>query len=152
MQQFAHAVVKLPWTIGHSTRGSALAIQFPPQAMSMTVPNILRQQLGFPSAAQQASGQAERPHFRMLPGSVRNWWAGLEAITLLFIKEHNYLCGELRKVGAPPACLPLWCIIGCDHFLAPAKHAPQTLLEWSNALQHPDSALCSKHSLAHLLL
>lgn len=35
----------------------------------------------------------------MLPGSVRNWWAGLEAITLLFIKEHNFLCGELRKVG-----------------------------------------------------
>lgn len=34
----------------------------------------------------------------MLPGSVRNWWAGLEAITTLFLKEHNYLCGELRKV------------------------------------------------------
>ncbi len=38
----------------------------------------------------------------MLPGSVRNWWAGLEALTLLFIKEHNYLCGELRK--ACPTC------------------------------------------------
>ena len=44
----------------------------------------------------------------MFPGSVRNWWAGLEAITLLFIKEHNYLCGELRKARPPSEqCTPV---------------------------------------------
>ncbi|KAK9827977.1 hypothetical protein WJX81_003657 [Elliptochloris bilobata] len=30
-------------------------------------------------------------------GMVKNWWAGVESMHLLFVKEHNYLCEQLRK-------------------------------------------------------
>ena len=39
---------------------------------------------------------------------MKNWWAGVETITTLFIKEHNYLCGQLRQVHIPlgPSNIP----------------------------------------------
>ena len=58
----------------------------------------------------------------MTPGSVRNWWAGIEALTLLFIKEHNYLCGELRKARPPQSnarLLLLLCMLDfASHFVS----------------------------------
>ena len=35
-------------------------------------------------------------------GFIKNWWAGVETLHNLFVKEHNYLCGMLREVSAVP--------------------------------------------------
>ena len=40
-------------------------------------------------------------------GFVKNWWAGVETLTTLFIKEHNYLCGQLREVPIAPLVLDM---------------------------------------------
>ena len=34
-------------------------------------------------------------------GMIKNWWAGVEALHNLFVKEHNHICKMLRKVGYP---------------------------------------------------
>lgn len=39
---------------------------------------------------------------------IKNWWAGVEALHNLFVKEHNYLCGMLRKV-LPTNCPVCMC-------------------------------------------
>ena len=33
-------------------------------------------------------------------GMIKNWWAGVEALHNLFVKEHNYICGMLREVAS----------------------------------------------------
>jgi len=45
-----------------------------------------------------ASADAVQP--LMGAGFILNWWAGVETLHNLFVKEHNYLCGMLREVGS----------------------------------------------------
>lgn len=43
-------------------------------------------------------------------GFVKNWWAGVETLTTLFIKEHNYLCGQLREVPIASLVLDMFTV------------------------------------------
>jgi hypothetical protein len=41
---------------------------------------------------------------------IKNWWAGVEALHNLFVKEHNHICKMLRKVGC---ALAFWAVHSC---------------------------------------
>ena len=41
-------------------------------------------------------------------GFSRNWWVGLDIIHTLFVKHHNFICGELRKKHADWTSDPLF--------------------------------------------
>ncbi len=43
-------------------------------------------------------------------GMIKNWWAGVEALHNLFVKEHNHICKMLRKVGC---ALAFWAVHSC---------------------------------------
>ncbi|KAK9825686.1 hypothetical protein WJX81_004113 [Elliptochloris bilobata] len=64
-------------------------------------------------------------------GSIRNWWAGLESLTLLFVKEHNYLCEQLRKENSTLSEEDLY---QTARLIVAALNARIHTIEWTPAL------------------
>ncbi|KAK9827996.1 hypothetical protein WJX81_006931 [Elliptochloris bilobata] len=76
-------------------------------------------------------------------GMIRNWWAGLEAITLLFIKEHNYLCRQLRKEYTAFSEEELF---QTSRLIIAAQNARIHTIEWTPALLNNSVMNVSMHS------